>query len=82
MEYTICVINNKRIVKRAKGYNFATIEEAHRFAEGIVVGMWITDKCWSVALVKDDIFDNSTMITKDLTPERMTLLMREYRLEA
>lgn len=78
MKYTICIINDKRVVKRAKDYNFESIKEAHRFAEGITIGMWVLNKCWSVVLVKDDILDNDTMITKDLTPKRMTLLMREY----
>lgn len=82
MKYTICVINDKRVVKRVKDYNFATIEGANRFAEGMVIGMWATNKCWSVVLIKDDILNNNTMITKDLTPKRMALLMREYRLEA
>lgn len=78
MEYTICIINDKRVVKRAKGYNFATVEEAHRFAEGITCGLWVSNKCWSVALVEGDIFSFRTLITKDMTNHRMALLMREY----
>lgn len=78
MEYTICVINDKRVVKRAKGYNFATIEEAHRFAEGMTIGLWVVNKHWSVVLVKDDKFNDRTMVTKDLTPKRYCLLFEEY----
>lgn len=82
MEYTICIINDNRVVKRAKGYNFATIEEANRFAEGMVIGMWSVNKCWSVVLVKDDILDFRTMITKDLTPKRTSLLLAEYNINS
>lgn len=78
MEYTICIINDKRVVKRAKGYNFATIEEAHRFAEGITCGLWVSNKCWSVVLVKDDTLDFRTAITKNLTSKRQVLLIEEY----
>lgn len=78
MTYTVCIINDKRVVRRAKDYCFDSIEEANNFAAGIATGLWVANKRWSVALVKDDILAMSTIITKEMTSKRMVLLMREY----
>lgn len=78
MNFTICVINDKRVVRRAKDYNFDSRLEAERFAEGMVIGMRVCNKRWSVVLVQDDILDEATLITKDLTSKRAEILFREY----
>ena len=82
MVYTICVINDKRVVRRARGYHFASILDAERFAEGMTIGLWVANKCWSVVLVKDDVLDPRTMIDKNLTYKREALLWAEYNKEA
>lgn len=65
MNYKIFIVNNKRFESYGN-FNFATREEAERYAEGITFGLWTQGKKWAVVMLQDGEYDEKTMITKNL----------------
>lgn len=65
MNYTIFIVSNKRFESYGN-FNFATREEAERYAEGITFGLMTQGKKRAVVMLRDGNYNEDTMITKDL----------------
>lgn len=69
MNYTIFIVSNKRFESYGN-FNFATREDAERYAEGITFGLWTQGKNWAVVMLQDGEYNEQTMITKNLTAKQ------------
>lgn len=69
MNYTIFIVSNKRF-ECYGDFNFATREEAERYAEGITFGLMTQGKKWAVVMLQNGEYKNETMITKNLTAKQ------------
>lgn len=80
LNYSLIIVNDKRIVRHYKDYEFPSKEVAQRFLFGVFTGLRTVGKKWGVVMLLNDVYDNDTSILLDVSSKQSAILFDSIKI--